>query len=1085
MNLLPPQRLKNFACDYKYVAPIFNPALFLPRETLLNKISRQNLKHKKFVFIQAQAGQGKTIFTSQILSHMQLPFIWYRVTKEDTDPVFFLLALLAGIKKIFSDFHSPIIEQMTSSGEVLNEKLSYLAQTLAEDITAKINNPFCIVVDDLHLLENNPIALQSLVDVIENTPLGVKFIFVSRHAVPLPLRDNDPVSSGIMVENDSLQFSRTEISRLFNEYLHIPIAKKEINSLAEISQGWLAALLLLGEQMRHQKLVKTSKLANLEEIYIFFEQETFSAFDDQLLINLSKLALLDEIPLDLAQAITEDEKIEKSIKSLIEKNLFVRQLDRRKTTFLFHSLFQEALLKKAHATISSEIKHEIFCKIGNYYVGLGEYVHAIQYFLKAEEFTIVDEILKQVGMGLLAINQTTTLAAILKQIPQDIVRNSAWLCLYSGILGLNKDPADSYAYYETAKHEFYAQGDERGEMIVLAQLIHFHLYADGQHNLGRPHLFRLEELFLKNQENFEDIALMRFAHAIAGGYCFFEFDAEKIDFYSKMAFDTAQHLDLPNYLATARIVNCYRYSFVGNWHRFQQEMELSLPLLANQRVSLEHKLGLTIAQISVLIMQGDFSNYRRKKEWLLASVGKNIMSLSVIAPFLVIYDANILIAEKKYKEAKNVIEVGLQKKGASSIPHQRSQMLHFLALLEAINGNTRAAIVAAEKSRELRLEVGPGRFDALNQLILGITYLLIDDFITAEKFFDAALETVSDMHDEHLIASVRFNRAYLFIKTDRQDAAKVKLSSALIQMKQYQYVYFFGWVPKIMEALLQFAVNWDIEAEHAKKLAKNRLGLSLQQSIPPLPILKIKVTGSFTLSLGEKQIAHETDFSPIQRQCLANLLASPGHCLSQERLQASLWPESPEAKARSNFDTMLSRLRKVLTPMVAPSPVKSYLSLQKGLLRLENIETDILQFQKFSQSALKNGQKSKFWQTENHLHLAMEHWGGKPLPNLPANELVDAARFGLENLYIKSVNLWSKILAKHGQIQHAVELLNQALLLNPTEHDLVQNLYCLNVQTGSSVQAAKVIQNYRDSLQLEEYLPVEIDEILESLWDAA
>ncbi|MCF6177805.1 MAG: winged helix-turn-helix domain-containing protein [Geopsychrobacter sp.] len=1082
---MPGAKTMNFAQDNKFIAPTVSPESFLSRDNLLNKLSGQGLDDEKVILVQAQAGQGKTIFAAQILEHLRLPFVWYQITKEDADPVFFLAALLSGLKRKHPEFDTAFYDQMVASGGISQENLPPLLHALTAEISDKLQDPCVFAFDDLHLIGNSSAANSVLTKLIEFSPPMMKFLLISRHGIGLP------TTTSLSITNDSLLLTKTEIARLFNEYLQVPVSKSEVNSLADISLGWLAALLLLGERMRHQKENKTPKLMNIgkltntDEISGFFEQETFSTFENSLIGRLARLALMEEIPLQLAEIITGDKKIGKSLRGLVEKNLFVRQLGGELDIFIFHALFREALLKKVPDFMSLEDKHELLHRIGGYYVGRKEYVQAIKYFLQAEDFATAEQVLRQVGMGLIAINQTATLAVMLRQIPQDVTDDSAWLCLYSGILSLNTDPNLSYQFYEKARTVFLAQGDEWGEMLVLAQFIHYHLYVDGRHNLGRPHLLRLEELFLVQQDGLDQIPLMRFANAIAGGYCFFEFDAGKIEFYSKIALDTAENLDLPNYLAPLRIVNCYRYSFVGNWHAFHEEMELSLPLLGSPRVSLEHKLGLLVAQISVLIMTGDFGNYQRKKEWLLNSAGKSLTALSVIAPFLAIYDINLQLAGGQYLEARKTIETGLQTRGAGAIPHQRSQILHFLALVEAVEGNRAAAIAAAEKSRRLRVEVGSGRFDALNLHILGTTYTLIGDYSVAQNFFNDAREIVMVMQEDHLLAAVHFNRAFLFMKMGREDEAKEDLSVALTQMKRHNFGYFFGWLPEIVQVVLQAAVDWGVQADFAQDLARKRLDCCLSRAKAPLPIVEIRMMGRFELYMERSKVADEANFSPIQRQCLALLLVSSGNCLSQEQLQVMLWPESPEAKARSNFDTMLSRLRKVLAPLVAPHPVKSYLYLHRGLLRLGNVEIDAQRFRRFALSGLKSAQQECLWQAENELHQAMAAWSGKPLPNLPSNEIVDAARFELENLYLETANLWAGILAAHNRVHDAEEVLSGALLVNPTAHDLVQGLYHLHVQAGKPAMAARVLQNYRKCLQREEYLPLEIEEIMESFWVTA
>jgi len=946
-----------------------------------------------------------------------------------------------------------------------------------------------MVVDDLHLLEEYPRSLALLKSFMQATQPQVKFLCASRHEAPAAWKNGSHFNPNLCVPNDALRLNRTEIAQLFNEYLGVAVAHDEINHLEQLSQGWLAALLLMGERMRTLKrndpraALPPKVLSGFEEIFQYFSEETFPAFAPHLTGNLLKLALLDTIDLPLAETLTGDRQIGTELERLVSKNLFVRPLDKQGRTFIFHSLLRDALLSKAQQQLSGAEIKAVLQQAGTYYLRENQPLRAIRAFLQAGDFATAEQVMSKVGMGLLAVNQTTTLSDLLAQIPAVEIAAKPWFNLFDGVLGLNRDPRASYSRYETARRLFVAQRNETGEMLTLAQLIHFHLYVDGRHNWGRLHLFRLEELFRKNRDHLDPIALMRFANAIAGGYCFFEYNAEKSDFYSNLAMEYARNFDLPNYLATARAVHCYRYSFFGNWRAFHDEMERALPLLANPRVSLEHKLALIMAQLSVLIMTGDFANYQRKKAWLLEAVGKNLASLSVVAPFLAIYDANMLIAQGKHLEAKDLLNNALNENGPGNSPHQCSQFLHFSALLAALDGNVAAAQEAAEESRRLRLEVGPGRFDALNLIILGAAQALIENFNAAEEHLTRALETVKTLREEHLTASAYFNRAYVWLRTDKQKQLKQDLTAALLQMKTHGYQYFFGWVPEIMVPLLQTAIDQGIEADYARKLAKSRLGLFLSANEPALPLLRFRVGGVFGVFEGDRQIASLDDFSAIQRQCTALLISAPGQCLSQEQLQTALWPDSPAEKARANFDTMLLRLRKSMALLLGPGPVKNYLVLQKGVLRLEHADIDIQTFREHAQLGLVAARKEEFWRAENHFHLAMAAWNGRPFEHFSAHETIDQVRFELESLFQKVSEVWARLLAVAGRLEDAVSTVENALKLNPTEHVLVKSLYQLNARAGHPSRAAKVIQNYRDSLHREDYLPAEIDEIIATLWN--
>ncbi len=96
---------------------------------------------------------------------------------------------------------------------------------------------------------------------------------------------------------------------------------------------------------------------------------------------------------------------------------------------------------------------------------------------------------------------------------------------------------------------------------------------------------------------------------------------------------------------------------------------------------------------------------------------------------------------------------------------------------------------------------------------------------------------------------------------------------------------------------------------------------------------------SFELRMSGKILLQSKDFTPFQRELLGLLITAKGQRIPQEKIQLELWPESSPENARKSFDTLLTRLRKLIAPHL-PVPVKNYLYLQKGILCLTNYEID-------------------------------------------------------------------------------------------------------------------------------------------------
>ncbi|MCM2265638.1 MAG: response regulator, partial [Desulfuromonadales bacterium] len=77
-------------------------------------------------------------------------------------------------------------------------------------------------------------------------------------------------------------------------------------------------------------------------------------------------------------------------------------------------------------------------------------------------------------------------------------------------------------------------------------------------------------------------------------------------------------------------------------------------------------------------------------------------------------------------------------------------------------------------------------------------------------------------------------------------------------------------------------------------------------------LLEIRSLGRCELQFGNQMVPWAESFSPAQRMLLAALLAAPDGRVSQETVQLGFWPDSSPSRARSNFDSLMTRLRKTL-----------------------------------------------------------------------------------------------------------------------------------------------------------------------------
>jgi two-component system phosphate regulon response regulator PhoB len=248
---------------------------------------------------------------------------------------------------------------------------------------------------------------------------------------------------------------------------------------------------------------------------------------------------------------------------------------------------------------------------------------------------------------------------------------------------------------------------------------------------------------------------------------------------------------------------------------------------------------------------------------------------------------------------------------------------------------------------------------------------------------------------------------------------------------------------------------------------------------PASALLEIRCLGRCELQFGDQLISWSESFSPAQRMLLATLLAVPGGRVSQEEIQVGFWPDTVPVRARSNFDSLMTRLRKTLEQSLAPIEVRRHLVLRHGIVCLENVRVDAHEFRRLAGNGLKAAAAGELWQAEMAFSSALSLWQGTFLPGGFGSETAAFYQDELEQLYLDVSKQFARILAERGRYKEAIKLLRYALRYNPTHDGLTRLLYQLLLATEQRLQARQLLDHYASLLAREKFSPGEIRSILD------
>lgn len=1072
----------------KFSPPSFDPRNLLDRSVLITSMIEHLRNTHQPIFIQAQAGQGKSTLAGLTLQRIGKPFCWYQLDPRDRDPVYLLSSIYRCLSRTSNGFESELAATTIAKQELSAENAPSVFSRMLRDLDAFLKDEFFIVLDDLHLLEGAAQSCALIAPLLINPPQFCRLLLVSRRPVAGVLGNPSGACNALIIDNPKLALSRSQTAEYYNTILAVAVSPEMVQQLHRLTEGWIMGLALAGGALRRdpawilETTVLTAESLPASDVFDYLFREIISEFPPELHQALLELAILPEASVGLAEGLGYRRAVIESLRDLVRQNSFMRFSTPGEDEIVIHHLLHECLQTLAMRELSESRRRVTFQVAARWNLSRNRSEAALQCYMAGRWYPKADQVLQQVGLSLFANNRLVSLAAALEPVPDEIIRGFPWLSYFQGIVRLSTDPPSALAYFNAARRIFETRGNELGELLVLAQIIYYHITVDARQHQESPLVERAEELFNRHRSELDIHCEIHALIAIAFGFCFFKGDLERADRYSLEALESARRNDLENVMALARITRVYRFTFEGRWKECRREVEACWELYQSPRVSDTHKSAILFLQLDLLEASGDFINFMRRKNHMDKQAENHLQQKSVFGPFIALRHIDYLTAQGAYQEALTFTRSILMDANINKTPHLHSQYLQYLALIAALCGDVSEALAAADLAVKERDQVGIPSYIGFNRLIVGAAYAVLGKHEEAERLFAQAIQISFQIGELAIRTGVYTHRAALRAKAKKAHEAIDDARSALQSIQRYQCAHFFGWTQEAMQSMLSLAVRHGIEPGCARSLAAERLGIALTDDGRVLPLLKIRTLGLFSIAIGPTTIIREQDLTRAQRRLLALLLASPGFTLDAGKIQEALWPEGVGRKSRSKLDTLVSRLRSALKKALGDQAAIEYFRMEKGVLAFTHCVCDATEFMRHARQGLVHAQKGESWQADNAFYTAHQLWEGEFMTGLELEDPAAAFRSEILNCYLDGAAAWCRILLDHGQLEEGVQAAECALAFEDINHTLVKLLYALYARQNNPSRAGQVVKSYRKALARSDFAPGEIDEIIESMW---
>lgn len=441
----------------------------LSRPRLLKRVGR--LREGGVVCLTAGPGYGKTAFIVDLLSSSEVRTVYYAVDESDRDPARFLRYMLAGLT-----LKENTAQETRAAGSAISiiecEDLSVpeLSILLVETARLQADTPTMLAVDDLHLVESSPDVAESLGLFVRSLPPGWTMLLSSRRRSPV---ESDDVSLGgriVRLHGRDLRLTPREVLLWAEQNWGVTLRPSEARALWRLSEGWPAALVLLGQHLLSQRSRVQHKdvieiMTRGPELRGYLERQVISDLDPEAAQIVLMGSLLPRVvfPRDESYLPGAPGEAEALLEEFVSRGFLVTRSGRRHFTIhpLLRGFAERELWPREGETgaIRSAAEHLERC---------GETRHAAYLYLRAGYFA--DAVRPLRALALSSLNAVVDFARHewLDLIPERLLDDQPWLLSAKGrALQQRTEYAAAADLYGRAARLLSSANDREGLLSVL------------------------------------------------------------------------------------------------------------------------------------------------------------------------------------------------------------------------------------------------------------------------------------------------------------------------------------------------------------------------------------------------------------------------------------------------------------------------------------------------------------------------------------------------------------------------------------------------------------------------------------------
>ena len=406
------------------LAPPSRQTAIIHRQRLIDLLAEHT--QRRVTIVSAPAGYGKTTLLLDFAETAGKPVCWYALDERDRDLKMFLGYWLACGRSTFPRFGQQLEAALLNGEEADAKRWVDLMVAACQDA----GEPFILVLDDFHYLDDvEPEVKEALEGWLYRLPPGCHVVLSTRTQPKVAILPMLTVRQEVAtVSAADFAFTCEEVAQLYREVLNKEISLDDAQHLADVTEGWAAALILMADKVQAARTsISLEQLKAADTLFQYIDLEQFSVQPEDVRLFLMGSAVPREIEPKWLDELLGVDNSEEMLTLLERKNLFVSRPEPER--YRYHKLFRAFLVSRLRAGEPQRFE-ELNTRAAAMFEREHQWEEAVYHLLQAGDWERVVQVTKRVGRELFEQGKWDTLADWLEAIPAQELDSQPKLVLW-------------------------------------------------------------------------------------------------------------------------------------------------------------------------------------------------------------------------------------------------------------------------------------------------------------------------------------------------------------------------------------------------------------------------------------------------------------------------------------------------------------------------------------------------------------------------------------------------------------------------------------------------------------------------------